>query len=61
MSDEQQPDDEEFDAPATRGDLMLAVIVVLIGMMLCSMSDSCGRRFQYNNLREHLDRIERRR
>lgn len=47
-------DNDDSDRPATRDDIIYAVVVVIIAMMLCSASDSCSRRLQINKLREEL-------
>lgn len=44
------------DRPATRDDVIYAVMVLIMVMMLCSASDSCGRRLQINKLHEDLRR-----
>lgn len=52
--------DRDDDRPATRGDVIYAVAVIITAMMLCSTTDTCSRRLQINKLREDILESERR-
>lgn len=45
--------------PATRDDVIYAVMVIIVALMLCSASDTYSRRLQINKLREDLQQQQR--
>lgn len=45
------------DKPATQGDVIFAVCVIIVAMMFCSVTDSCSRRLQINKLREDIQGV----
>lgn len=45
---------ESNDRPATRDDVIIAVLVIITALLLCSSLDNCNRRLQINKLREDL-------
>ena len=47
-----QPDDGN--RPATRNDVLYAVLVLILVIVTCGTYDSCTRRLQINKLREDL-------
>lgn len=52
--------DHDYDnRPATRGDLIIAVGVLIFVLTMCSSTDSCNRRLQIDKLRKDLQGEQR--
>jgi hypothetical protein len=52
--------DKNDDKPATQGDLALSAVILAMLIILLSITDGCNASWRYRDLRDRLERLERR-